>query len=180
MSYRTSLYSSTKLLIFLWGVHQYINCCGEGDVNKAGRKFLMDWEGTFPSAKIFPSQKGQPLKFSKPLIIFFIFLLSHDERKLEGVGKKKILPLKREELFSGGCLFWEMPDSWGALVLLISRMPNSPGGIISSTLSFNHPLGLYYWLFPSGYNCSYKLSLTCMNECMKEKGNLTLLTCLCR
>jgi len=46
-------------------------------------------EGTFPSGKIFPSQKGQPLNFSKPLIIFLIFLLSHDERKLGGGGEKK-------------------------------------------------------------------------------------------
>ncbi len=123
MSYRTSLYSSTKLLIFLWGVHQYINCCGEGDVNKAGREKLVYPEGTFPSGKIFPSQKGQPLNFSKPLIIFFIFLLSHDERKLEGVGEKKKFYPWGEELFSGGCLFWEMPDSSGALPYLFQECP---------------------------------------------------------
>jgi hypothetical protein len=53
---------------------------------KAGRKFLVYPEGTFPSGKMFPSQKGQPLKFSKPLIILFFLLFSHDERKL---GEKK-------------------------------------------------------------------------------------------
>jgi hypothetical protein len=138
------------------GVHQYINCCG------AGRKKLVYKESTFPSGKIFPSQKGQPLNFLKPLIIYF-FLLSHDERKLEG-GRK-------------GKQFLALRSSFQA-VAYFGKCPTH-GGIISPTSPFHHPLGLAGWLyfvyrlFPSGYNCSYKLSLTCMNECMKEKGTLT-------
>jgi len=100
-------------LIFLWGVRQYINCCGEGDVNKAGREKLVYPEGTFPSGKIFPSQKGQPLNFSKPLIIFFIFLLSHDERKLEGVGEKKNSTLEERSSFQVVAYFGKCPTHRG-------------------------------------------------------------------
>lgn len=108
--------------------------------------------------KCFLHKRGQPLNFSKPLIIF---IFPSFFPWWEKIGGKKIISTL-EELFSGSCFFWEMPHSLG---------------IISPTLYFHHPLGLgwlyfLYRLFPSGYKCSCKLSLTCMNEWMKEKGTL--------
>jgi hypothetical protein len=141
-------------LIFLWG---YINTLivvggwgGGGRMFKAGRKFLVYPESTFPSGEIFPSQKGQPIKFSKTPHHFIFLLSSHDERKL---GEKINFTL--EELVRGGHLFWEMPHTPRALLALLFH---------SIALLGWAGCTFYIVFFPSGYNCSYKLSLTCMNE----------------
>ncbi len=122
---------------------------------KAGRKILVYPESTFPREKIFPSQKGQPINFSKtPPSSWFFFSFPWWEKI---GGKNKFYP-------------------WGARLrrsLILGNAAHS-SGIISPTLSFHYSLGLagctfYIVFFASGYNCSYKLSLTCMNE-WKKRG----------
>jgi hypothetical protein len=139
---------------------------GGGGDEKLEEKNLVYPEGTFPSRKIFPSQKGAAIKFFKTHHHFF-FLLSQDERKLRGGGggggpkkkKKKILPLRSS--FQAVAYFWKCPTH-GALPYLFQECPES-SRIISPTRSFHHPLGLagctLILSFPSGYNNSYKLSL---------------------